>query len=75
MLEKIDPHKTQGPGELPAKVLKECAAEIAPALSKIFESTYESGDVPEEWRKANISPSIKGRTPARLMLLITGQCL
>ena len=33
MLEKIDPHKTQGPDELPAKVLKERAAEIAPALS------------------------------------------
>ena len=62
---KINPHKAQGPDELPAKILKELANEIAPALTKIFEVSYHTGDVPKEWRMANIAPIYKGKNTSK----------
>ena len=61
LLNGINPNKAQGPDELPAKVLKELAFELAPALTKIFESSYETGDVPPEWKQANVAPIYKGK--------------
>jgi len=37
-------------------VLRELADVIAEPLSTIFERSWRTGEVPEDWRKANVTP-------------------
>ena len=59
LLSKLQPNKATGPDDLAARVLKEFAVEIAPALSCIFQRSLDTGILPEDWRRANISPVFK----------------
>ena len=40
-------------------MLKECSNEISPILALIFNESFARGDVPDEWRRANVSPVFK----------------
>ncbi|CAM4612895.1 unnamed protein product [Lepidochelys olivacea] len=53
-LEKLDVHKSMGPDELHPRVLKELAAVIAEPLAIIFENSWRTGEVPDDWKKANV---------------------
>ncbi|CAM5114180.1 unnamed protein product [Eretmochelys imbricata] len=55
-LEKLDVHKSMGPDELHPRVLKELAAVIAEPLAIIFENSWQMGEVPDDWKKANVVP-------------------
>ena len=59
LLSDLNPHKATGPDGVPARILKVATEEIAPALTKIFEKSLETGEVPSAWRRANISPIYK----------------
>ena len=59
LLEKLNASKATGPDELPARVLKEAAIQIAPMLSFIFQQSLDSGHVPVDWRSANVAPIFK----------------
>ena len=59
LLKNINPHKAAGPDEIPAKVLKECAEELAPFLTIIFTKSLAESNVPDDWRHANISAVFK----------------
>ena len=48
-----------GPDDIPARILKMAAHEIAPALPTIFNKFVESGTLPDIWRRANIYPVFK----------------
>ena len=52
-------HKASGPDGLNARVLKECSNEISPILALIINKYLARGDVPDEWRQANVSPVFK----------------
>ena len=41
---------------IPARLLKELAKELAPAVTALFEQSIEIGDMPEEWSKVWITP-------------------
>ncbi|CAM4368098.1 unnamed protein product [Caretta caretta] len=41
------------------RVLKELAAVIAEPLAIIFENSWQSGEVPDDWKKANVVPIFK----------------
>ena len=56
---KFDQTKATGPDELPARILKETAKEIAGVLSVIFQQSYEEGTVPSDWLTARISAIYK----------------
>ncbi|CAM5088467.1 unnamed protein product [Eretmochelys imbricata] len=58
-LEKLDVHKSMGPDALHLRVLKELADVIAEPLAIIFENSWRSGEVPDNWKKANVVPIFK----------------
>ncbi|CAM5090430.1 unnamed protein product [Eretmochelys imbricata] len=58
-LEKLNKHKSMGPDALHPRVLKELADVIAEPLAIIFENSRQSGEVPDDWKKANVVPIFK----------------
>ncbi len=54
MLERLKPHKAMGPDEIGPRVLKELAPTIAPILTIIYRRSYETGQIPDDWRRANV---------------------
>ena len=54
LLAKVDPSKAQGPDKVLTRVLKEAADEVSPMLTKIFNQSYKTAKVPDDWRKANV---------------------
>ena len=59
LLQGVNPQKACGPDEIPAKVIKECAEELAPVLTKLFNKSLNTGEIPEDWLKANVAPIYK----------------
>ncbi|PKU42647.1 rna-directed dna polymerase from mobile element jockey-like [Limosa lapponica baueri] len=55
-LNKLDTHKSMGPEGMQPQVLRELADVIVMLLSIIFERSWRTGEVPEDWRKANAIP-------------------
>ncbi|RVE45150.1 hypothetical protein evm_010173 [Chilo suppressalis] len=55
-LQSLDVRKASGPDGIPAVVLKKCAAELSPVLTRLYQCSYSLGRVPETWRDANVQP-------------------
>jgi hypothetical protein len=55
LLQDINPSKAFGPDGIPNCILKECASQIAPSLTVIFQKSIDTGTLPEDWLSANIS--------------------
>ena len=48
-----------GPDEIHPRVLRELVEEIAKLLSIIYQRSLLTGEVPEDWRLANVTPIYK----------------
>ena len=48
-----------GPDGIPPVFLKMCSTELCPALSRLFELSFELNYVPPQWLTANITPLFK----------------
>ena len=59
LLARLDPNKASGPDNISCRILKELAVELAPALTAIFNQSIDSGSLPTEWTKANVTPIYK----------------
>ena len=59
LLHNLIPRKASGPDEVPARLLQSLAAEVAPALTLIFEQSIQTGKLPSHWKKAWITPVFK----------------
>ena len=58
-LNKLNPSKACGPDELSPRLLKLVAEELAPALAFLYQQSINTGQVPEDWRKAIVTPIYK----------------
>jgi hypothetical protein len=59
LLTNLNIYKAPGPDNISPRVLKNLAPSISPILADIFTTSYESGEVPEDWKQANVSPIFK----------------
>ena len=59
LLEKLNPNKASGPDDILPRFLQLTAHELGPALSIVFQHSLDTGDIPQDWRCANITPIFK----------------
>ena len=58
-LNKLDCTKSAGNDMVSQNVLKNCSEELSCALEIIFNKSIIEGDIPEQWREANVTPLFK----------------
>ena len=58
-LESIRPDKACGLEQIPARVLKETATELAPVLASLFQQSFDICVLPSDWKYANITAIFK----------------
>ena len=54
-----DASKARRPDNIPTLLLKETAEVVAPVLTEIFQKSYDTAIVPEDWKKASINAIYK----------------
>ena len=59
LLGTLKPHKAAGPDKLRPFLLRELREPIAPILEKLFSISYDTGTVPDDWKRANVAPIFK----------------
>ena len=59
----VSPFKAHGPDNVPSRILKEFAFELAEPISIIFNESLQSGTVPAIWKDSNITPMPKTQSP------------
>jgi hypothetical protein len=56
ILKNLDPSKAAGPDNIEGTVLKNCRFSISKPLSLMFNSCFQEGNIPAEWKDANVVP-------------------
>ena len=59
LLAGLNPHKASGPDQIPGRLLKELARELAPIYALLFQASLDQGTVPDSWKTANVVPIYK----------------
>ena len=59
LLNDLNPTKSHGSDNLSPKVLRELVIEFWPLLLLIYRKSLHTSEVPEDWRKANVTPVFK----------------
>ena len=59
LLKGVDPKKASGPDTIPCTLLNKLHHELAPCYTLLFQTSYDTGVVPEIWRTAWVSPVFK----------------
>ncbi|KAF1442156.1 hypothetical protein FQV24_0000798, partial [Spheniscus mendiculus] len=59
LLRHLDAHKSMGPDGIHPRVLRELAEELAKPLSIIYQQSWLTGEVPDDWRLTNVTPIYK----------------
>ncbi|XP_077991091.1 uncharacterized protein LOC144445425 [Glandiceps talaboti] len=59
LLSTLNVSKASGPDGLPNYILKELALELTPAMTCLFNQSLSNGQLPDDWKSANVSPIYK----------------
>jgi len=59
LLSNLNVKKAAGPDQIPCWVLKNAAQEIAPFLQQFFSLSLQIGDIPRDWKNANVHAIFK----------------
>ena len=59
LLGTLKPKKAAGPDQLRPQLLRDLRQAIAPILTQVFKTSLETGQVPEDWKTANVCPIFK----------------
>ena len=59
LINNLKVNKAAGPDGIPNKFLKACAEEVAPVLTNIFQQSLNTGQLPQDWKNANVTPIFK----------------
>ena len=73
LLRGLDPTKACGPDQISPRVLKELTPSIAPVLTDLFNRSFRSGVMPDDWRDANVVPAYKKGKKTLAVQLTTDQ--
>ena len=58
-LSSLGTHKSAGFDNIPTRLLNETAAELPPSLADLFDLSFATGEIPQDWKDATIAPSPK----------------
>ena len=58
-IRQLKSHSAAGPDGIAPKLLQQCEDQIVPVLAMIYRKSMKDGQVPEEWRQANVVPTFK----------------
>ena len=53
------PSKAAGPDQIQSRMLKSLAEHIAPVLASLYQQSIQEGNIPDDWRNANVIPIYK----------------
>ncbi|RMC15084.1 hypothetical protein DUI87_07264 [Hirundo rustica rustica] len=56
LLKCLDIHKSMGPDGIHPRVMRELADELSNPLSIIYHQSWLTGEVPDDWKLANVTP-------------------
>ena len=57
LLTNINPHKPIGPHEIPARLIKETAEELAAVFTTLFGASLKREKLPHDWKTTNVTPA------------------
>ena len=76
-LKNLNIQKSMGPNEMHPRVLRELADVPTELLPVIFEKTWQSGEIPGDWKKATSHPflrRVKRMISGTIDLLVSPLC-
>ena len=56
ILKSLNSNKAMGPDKIHGRILKSCASSLSKPLSILFQNSYSSGKIPDEWKSALVVP-------------------
>ena len=56
LFEVLSQQRAPGPDSITPTILKSCAEQVAPLLQQILKKSLDTGELPLDWQKANVSP-------------------
>ena len=59
ILKNLDPNKAPGPDQIHGKILKNCASALCTPLTLLFQSSFYTCNIPNDWKTANVVPVYK----------------
>ena len=70
-LKKVKVKKAPGPDAISGHVLKNCASVLSSPLAMLFNISYQTGELPDDWKSAYVVPIHK--SDKNMTLKIIGQ--
>ncbi|KAJ7415084.1 hypothetical protein BTVI_39456 [Pitangus sulphuratus] len=59
LLSHLDPHRSMGPDGIHPRVMRELAEELSKPLFVIYQQSWLTEEVPDDWKLANVTPVYK----------------